>query len=183
MEHQWQEVVSFWVPGLPAPGGSKRAFVLRRKDGSIVFRPNGAPAVNVTDDAGQRNKDWKATVKVFAHQTFWANPLNEPLWVDFVFIMPRPKGHFRTGKNAHLLRDTAPRFPTTKPDKGKLERSTTDALTGIIWVDDALIVAGCTSKVYGEQPGAQITVKRLIVAPSPEQVREIAQPLFAEAVR
>ena len=72
--------------------------------------------------------------------------------------MPRPKGHYRTGKNALILRKNAPEHPTTKPDATKLLRSTEDALTGILWKDDAQIWCQNVTKTYGECPGAQIQV-------------------------
>lgn len=54
------------------------------------------------------------------------------------FHLPRPKGHYRTGANAHLLRDSAPEQPSVKPDLDKLVRSTMDGLSEAgVWHDDA----------------------------------------------
>ena len=47
--------VSFLVPGIPQPGGSKRAFAFRRANGKL--------GVRVTDDA-KGNKPWRAVVAV-----------------------------------------------------------------------------------------------------------------------
>jgi len=44
--------ISFFVPGLPAPGGSKRFVGFGKKTGRAIL----------IDAAGQRNKDWKANV-------------------------------------------------------------------------------------------------------------------------
>jgi Holliday junction resolvase RusA-like endonuclease len=52
-------------------------------------------------------------------------------------------------------------YPTNPPDATKLLRSTEDALTGIVWKDDKLIVDQLVSKNYqrpGIYPGAKITV-------------------------
>jgi hypothetical protein len=95
-------------------------------------------------------------------------PLDCPLVVDMVFTFARPKSHYRTGRNAHLLRDAAPPHPTGPPDLSKLARSTEDALTDAgVWRDDALVVAyGQLAKVYPgthpdalDSPGAVIRIR------------------------
>ena len=67
-------------------------------------------------------------------------PLDGPLVASMVFTFARPKGHYRTGRNAHLLRDSAPARPHGMPDLSKILRSTEDALKGIVWHDDARVV-------------------------------------------
>jgi Holliday junction resolvase RusA-like endonuclease len=143
--------VSFFVPGIPAPGGSKRAFVIK-KGGVYTGR------TVIFDDAGQRNKDWRQACVVVADQNRPAEPFRGPLRVDFDFTMPRIKAHFRA---SGALKEAAPKWHTTKPDRTKLTRSTEDALKGIIWADDAQIVTGSTTKAYGERPGCTITVSVL----------------------
>ncbi len=149
--------IEFFIPGIPAPGGSKRAFVLKRKDGSIVRRPNGSPMVNITDDAGQRNKDWRANVALCARQAMQGQPpTDKPLIVSITFYRTRPKGHHRSNG---ALRDTAPAFPTSKPDVLKLMRSTEDAMTGIVWVDDAQVVSEHLHKRFSSTPGAKVQIR------------------------
>ncbi len=148
--------LEFFIPGIPAPGGSKRAFVLKRRDGSIVRRANGSPMVNIVDDAGQRNKDWRASVAHFAQIAMnGQQPTDAPLEVSITFFRARPKGHF--GKRG--LKDSAPPFPTPKPDATKLMRSTEDAMTGIVWNDDSQIVNQHVYKRFSDRPGAQVCVK------------------------
>lgn len=139
--------VSLFVPGVPAPGGSK-----------TVFRtPSGK--VNVTDAGGERNKNWRAVVATVAYAHFRGLPMDGPLEVSVVFVMPRPKSHFRRNGT---LRPNAPRLHTNKPDATKLWRSTEDALTGILWRDDSTICRQAVEKVYGDVPGARLTVRRLV---------------------
>lgn len=145
----------FWVPGRPAPGGSKRVFPIRK--GGI---PPGK--FIVTDAAGQANKDWRASVAHEARIAFTDNPLDGPLEIELEFWLARPKGHFR--KNAELyagegLKPTAPKYPTTRPDVGKLARSTQDALTLILWRDDSQIVRETHSKGYSAKSGCWIIVR------------------------
>lgn len=139
---------SFFVAGLPAPGGSKKGFVNPRT-GRVV----------IVEDA-KRNADWRALVSLAASEHF-ERPMDGPLALELHFVLSRPKGHFGTGKNAHSLRASAPLIPITKPDVTKLVRSTEDALKMIAWTDDNQVVWQVASKLYGARPGCQITVRSM----------------------
>lgn len=145
------EIIAF---GLPAPQGSKR-YVGR---GIMV-------------ESSQALKPWREAVKWAALDSAPPNVsekviLDGPLSVRMVFTFNRPRSHYRTGRNAELLRDNAPLFPHGKPDLSKLIRSTEDALVdaGVIR-DDCLIVECQASKVYvGEDdalnmPGVRIGIE------------------------
>lgn len=151
-------MISLFVAGIPAPGGSKRGFAIK-KGGVYTGR------VAIMDAAGQRNKDWRAGVVACARDAAPTELLRGPLRVDFAFIMPRPQAHYTKPTKKRpgtALRDDAPHYHTKKPDRTKLMRSTEDALTGVIWADDTLIVAGETTKIYGEKPGCHITITPLL---------------------
>jgi Holliday junction resolvase RusA-like endonuclease len=129
-------IAEFWVPGIPAPGGSKRAFVVAGK-------------ARITDDA-KGNRDWKTKVAQVAHEAHEGPLLMGPLRVRFEFYVLRPKGHW----GARGLRPSAPLHPTTKPDVLKLARSTEDALTGVLWGDDSQTVTLELEKRYSPSQGA-----------------------------
>lgn len=171
--------IQFFVNGLPSPGGSKKHFVLRRKDGSLVTRPDGSPIVNVTDMGGQKTKNWRANVAFFAREAYDGAPLLGPLLVRLEFIMPRPGSHFGSGKNAAQLKPSAPKYHTVMPDASKLTRSTEDALTGILWRDDAQVFPWPT-KVYGDRPGCLITVWKLSNENESQGAADVDAPLFEE---
>lgn len=143
--------VTFFVPGVPQPGGSKKAFVVRSK-------ATGQMRAVVTEDA-KKNAPWRAVVALAAREAIF-EPFVGPVVVSFEFRMPRPQGHYRTGRHAGELRDSAPVMHTNKPDRTKLMRSTEDALTGIAWRDDTQVVDGATSKRYTNdgRPGCLITI-------------------------
>jgi Holliday junction resolvase RusA-like endonuclease len=84
-------------------------------------------------------------------------PLAGPLEISLVFSMPRPK-HIPKDRLGH---------PSAKPDLDNLEKAVMDALNGIFWVDDALVVAKGARKVYaGEQgPGIWIAIKPASIFP------------------
>lgn len=94
-------------------------------------------------ESSKKVKPWREAVKYAAlDQNHRWPPLDGPLLVEFAFTFARPKSHYRTGRNAHLLRDSAPPYPAVVPDLSKLIRSTEDALTDAgVWTDDARIVA------------------------------------------
>lgn len=97
-------------------------------------------------------------------------PLDGSLIASMVFTFGRRKGHYRTGRNAHLLRDSAPSRPAVYPDLSKILRSTEDALTGVVWADDQRVVeyvrlakyyAGTDAPDVLDRPGCVIRVWRL----------------------
>ena len=151
--------IEFFVPGVPKTAGSKKAFPIWRGKGPSKQFVRSV----IVDDAGQAGKDWRASVQYEAVRRFKevlgreAAPFQGPLAVEFVFNVTRPKGH--TGRKG--LHSWAPAFPTTKPDVLKLARAVEDALTGIVWKDDAQIVAEVLRKRYSDNPGCLIHVREV----------------------
>ena len=73
-----------------------------------------------------------------------------PLEVSLVFAFQRPKGHFGTGRNSGVLRESKVMAKhTMRPDVDKLCRSVLDGLTmgGLIW-DDSQVVRLCATKTW-----------------------------------
>jgi Holliday junction resolvase RusA-like endonuclease len=145
------EAVTFFVPGVPQPGGSKKGFVVKTKSGGL--------RANVVEDA-KRNAPWRAVVSLAGSEAFLV-PLTGPLSVSFSFAMPRPGSHYGTGRNADKLKPSSPAGHTSKPDITKLIRSTEDALKGIAWVDDSQIVSQSAGKMYtnDRRPGCWIMIQ------------------------
>lgn len=169
---------TFTIVGVPAPGGSKKAFAMRTKAGGVAMH-NGRPIIRVVDAAGHRNTQWKAAVARSAKVLWQGPPLNSVLFVVVEIRVPRPRGHYRTGRYANELRDDAPAYPAVKPDATKLWRAIEDALTGIVWVDDALIVDQDVRKRYADAsngPGCTISVDTMEEMDSAAQVA-LAQEL------
>lgn len=144
--------LEFTVEGLPKPAGSKRGIPGQRRDGSLY--------ANVVDDC-KGTKGWQAVISFFARQAYRGEPLTGALSVSFTFFMPRPKGHFGTGKNAAVLKPSAPAFHVVKPDALKLARAAEDAMTGIVYRDDAQIVLEHISKAYGSPARVEIKIQTL----------------------
>lgn len=113
-------------------------------------------------DPGTAN-DWKGCVKRAAHDAGATNALlSGPLECSLRITFPRPKSHFRTGKNAHLLRDDAPYYHTAKPDRDNSDKAIMDALTdACVWQDDCQVCTGRITKIYGAAPGALILIRQI----------------------
>lgn len=173
----WERFCYFGVVGIPRPGGSKSPFPYAQ---AVNYLPR--PADVATPEAllawlNRKGKDrpvrfgvhvsdastygpaWrKAIRKAAACQGL---PAPEPGWAYVVrlrFYMPRPKNHFRA--NGQVKDWAAGLEHTSAPDALKLGRAVEDALTGIVWHDDAASVAIHCSKRYGTRPGVRIWVKR-----------------------
>lgn len=142
-------MITFFVPGIPRPGGSKRAFVIP-----------GTNRACITEDC-KKSRDWRAAVGWAASERI-KEPLAGPLEVRFSFLIPRPKGHYGSGKNAGQVKASAPAHPAVKPDITKLIRSTEDAMKGIAWLDDNQVVFQLARKLYTSgQPGATIQITKM----------------------
>lgn len=140
------------VIGMPQTAGSKRAYTYKRKDGTFGAR---------VDEDCKRSKTWRSQI-VDAVRTQYTGPLlRGPLRVSMTFYRPRPKGHFGSGRNADKLKPNAPEHPTTKPDLTKYLRCAEDALKGVLWSDDSIVVRQENAKEYGEPARAVITVEEI----------------------
>lgn len=84
-------------------------------------------------------------------------PHDGPLEVCMVFYRPvqtsiSNKERARRLSGAHR--------PTVKPDLSNYIKAAEDALNGILWVDDNLIVTEMAGKFYAEQPHLIVEVRR-----------------------
>lgn len=156
-------VIEFHVRGTPAPGGSKTAVAVRRGNGSIVMKGN-RPVLRYIDD-GKGNKKWREDVEHYARRAYTGAPLVGPLRLVVEFRMPRPAKHFVGGRKDGELRAAFVGIEhAQKPDTTKLLRSTEDALSGIVWVDDAQVVEQYATKRWanhGELVGARIRITKV----------------------
>ena len=134
--------LSFTVYGLAQPAGSKVA--MKTKTGKLLVR-----------DAAKGSRPWKTQVAQAAGEAMnGSGLLDGALELSVIFTVPRPKGHY----GVRGLRPSAPEHPTVRPDVTKLLRAIEDACTGIVWRDDAQIVAQHAYKEYGEPARADVRV-------------------------
>jgi Holliday junction resolvase RusA-like endonuclease len=144
------EIVAFTVCDLPRPQGSKRHV------GHGVMVESG----------GQPLRNWREAVKQAALDNLpkGHTAYDGAVALTVTFYLPRPRSHYRTGANAHLLREAAPTFPARKPDIDKLLRSLLDSLTAAgVWTDDARVICVGAYKAFSDDagvvPGARVDVE------------------------
>lgn len=140
--------IRFTVLGQAQPAGSKRALPLNGKLGGRA----------IIVDANRKSAPWKSHVAAVARQHYAEALLRGPLSVTFLFFTPRPAGHI--GRKGNVL-PSAPMYPTVRPDVLKLARGCEDALTGVLWHDDAQIVQEHLEKRYGEPARVEVLVEPL----------------------
>lgn len=140
--------IRFVFHGQSQPAGSKSAAPYRRKDGSIGV---------AVRDGNPKSGEWKRTVAQVAAESYDGPLLDGPLSVTMLFYRVRPKGH--VGKRGVL--PSAPEYPTTRPDVLKTARAVEDALTGVVWRDDAQIVHEVLGKAWGETARVEVEIVKL----------------------
>jgi Holliday junction resolvase RusA-like endonuclease len=144
-------VITFTVHGLPAPQGSKRAIV----------NPHTKKVALLESSA--RVAPWRSDIRDAAIDALTEaydglpSPLPGPVAVELAFRFPRPQAHYGTGRNRRVLSPRAPIWPAGKPDLDKLARAVLDALTGLVWVDDAQVVDLGLRKRYADDEAVGLT--------------------------
>lgn len=137
------------VYGTPVPQGSK---ILRKAGGGRVF---------MADDNGSKLRSWRRRVT-----TAWAtsgHPMTPgPVRLEVLFLVPRPRKHYGTGRNAAEVKPSAPRWVSVRPDIDKYVRAVCDALTDAgAWEDDSRVASEAADKIYCDDPadaGAVVTI-------------------------
>ncbi len=149
--------IQFTVYGEARPQGSKISQVIYRRDGTPVTK-NGRVVTVVRDDC-PKTRHWRETIAAAARAAYSGPLLTGALKISLGFFRPRPRGHF--GKRG--LRASAAKFPTTRPDTVKLTLAVEDALSGVLWRDDAQIVEHHIVKSWGEPARVDVLVEVLEV--------------------
>lgn len=132
-------MIQFFVPGRPQAQGSK----VKGRWGNIT-------------EANKELGPWRERVALAAHtSTGGYERIDEgPVAVGLDFVLYRPVSASKT----KLLP------ATKKPDIDKMERAILDALTHVIWADDAQVTHVFKRKrvaEFGEVPGVHVWVDRL----------------------
>lgn len=147
------EEIIFFVDGDPVPQGSKTAVPINK----------GRTQWRVKDNAEKRLKPWRNDVAVACRRYMQGANIkmfakDVPIYMETEFYFSRPKYHFHSDGT---LREDAPKYKTSMPDRCKIQRGVEDALTGVLWHDDGAVVDGNCQKLYGPNPGVLIKVRAL----------------------
>jgi Holliday junction resolvase RusA-like endonuclease len=137
----------FTVVGDPIPQGSMKS-MHHRASGQIVSMPDNP-----------KTRPWKNTVTAAAIEArqFTAT---EPVVVQLSFAIRRPNGHYGSGRNAGVLRSSAPTYPGKKPDLDKLVRAVLDSLVEAkVILDDALVTGIRATKWFADTVETGVSVR------------------------
>jgi len=134
--------ISFFVPGNPKGLKRHRSYTTRA-------------GIHVNVDP---NKDDKMDFLAKAMLYRPAEPIDGPLCLWLICVFPRPKAHFGTGRNAGVLKESAPFWYVSTPDCDNVAKFVGDALNGIFWSDDRRLVEVAVDEVYGSVPGIALVL-------------------------
>jgi Holliday junction resolvase RusA-like endonuclease len=126
--------VLFVVRGKPVPQGSLRALPGKGRAVGRIVMPQSPELIA-----------WRSIV-AFSARRAWRRPpvRDEPVAIALDFYLHRPASTKRA-------------YPHAKPDADKLARGVLDALSAVIYHDDAQVVDLLVRKRYGE-PGVTVGV-------------------------
>lgn len=132
-----------FVPGNPKPQGSKSFKGINKGTGRAILA-----------ESSKGVGPWRERIRDYALSRFGTSPIpgDRPVHVRVEFVMPRPKA---------LPKSRTPPAVKRIGDLDKLVRATFDALSKVLYADDAQITSLTASKRIaepGENPGALIVV-------------------------
>jgi Holliday junction resolvase RusA-like endonuclease len=110
----------------------------------------------VSQTNAARQKPWASLISFTASQKV-LSLFEGAVAVRVCFVLRRPKKHYTTKG----LRADAPTYHTSATDLDKLVRLVLDALTGIVYRDDAQVAQIVATKQYGDAPGASVEVEEI----------------------
>lgn len=143
------------VVGIPKGEPKTKSTVFTPQPGkpmSRIYTPNTAAV-------------WRAQVSEAAVKARPSEPFIGPVRVDWTARFPRPGDHYRTGKHAGELRESAPWLHRGLPDRDNVDKTILDALQEAGYFrNDSQAAIGLLVKRWcrpGELAGCTITVAPL----------------------
>lgn len=130
------DAVSFFVAGVPIPQGAASAFIHGNRAIVTTTKKKGLTA-------------WRGDIRTEA-QRHITELFEGPIAVELDFIMPRPKSMAKRNRRP---------WNTKAPDIDKLLRASLDAMTGVVFRDDASVSQVFVRKITaaeGEQSGVRV---------------------------
>ena len=106
----------------------------------------------------EKTRIYEDKIAFFGHQAMAGKPpLESPLHVDLLIILPIPSSWSRRKKSEALA---CRLLPAGRKDLDNFVK-TLDGLNGIVWKDDGQICSLTARKIYGEIPGLHIVVEEV----------------------
>ena len=138
-------LLDVWIPGRPRPQGALKTFAVagkaygRHTDSTLSHR---AHVISTLAENWQRD------------------PLAGAVVVDVVFTFARPKSHYGTGRNADVVKESAPDKHIQAPDSDKLSRLALDGLemAGVVR-NDSQVCRLTIDKLWGRDDSTHLVMR------------------------
>lgn len=122
--------------------GSKRGF-LNKYTKRVV----------IVDDNAKELESWRGAWIAAMRKQRPATPIDSAVAIKILVYVRRPQAHYGSGKNAGVLKPTAPAVPPSGKDIDKVCRAILDALKMALWVtNDARVSDLEIKRRYDEAP-------------------------------
>jgi Holliday junction resolvase RusA-like endonuclease len=132
--------ISITVAIEAVPKGSVRAFIAPKQNRAIIVQ-----------DKHYQLRLYESILRDHLSQAMQEQSLFEgPVRVRIVFNRSRPKSKRKKAM-----------YAATRPDIDKLARAVLDAMTGIVFVDDAQVAGLIAEKRYADRASVEITVEEI----------------------
>jgi len=134
----------FRVDGEAVPQGSFVAFI-GKYDGKARLKSSNEKALNAW-------RKYVAEVATYRRPHWLADLWDGPIGVSYLFVRERNDGDYLA--DGVTLKAGARRLPDTAPDCDKLERAVNDALTDVVFTNDARITDWAGRKRFAPPGGS-----------------------------
>lgn len=151
-------MIQFTVPCIPVAQPRPRATLAHGGKGARMHEVTHIKNPTTGERKPHPIAAFKASMRHESALAYSGAPLAGALLVRFVFVMPRPSS-MRWSK-----RPMPRAWHTKKPDAENIAKAALDALTGLLWIDDAQVVQLAITKVIAsgnEQPSVSVEVEEL----------------------
>lgn len=161
------------LTGLDQPGSAPLALVHAPLVITVIGKPITQGSKTRTkwgmyDDNAKTLHPWRDSVTSAALDARADRPkILGPVEVSIWFYFDRPQSHYGTGRNAGILKDSAPPYPITQAqgDGDKLVRAVFDSLTAAgVWADDKLVVRHHAEKLWTGGAGMDLQGCRIHIS-------------------
>lgn len=134
-------MIEFTVPGQPVAKGRPK---FSRQDGFVrAYTP-------------EKTANYETLVKLAAGEAMAGTaPMQGALSLMLRLYVAIPKS---TTKRDRAAIEAGRFLPTKKPDLDNMLKAITDAMNGIVYLDDAQIVTVTVTKLYADTPRAEVSV-------------------------
>lgn len=138
-------LLDVWIPGRPRPQGSMKTFMA----GGHAHARHSDPTLS-----------HRAHVISTLAENWGREPLTGAVAVDVVFTFARPKSHYGTGRNADVVKESAPDKHIQAPDSDKLARLVLDGLemAGVVR-NDAQVAPLTVDKLWGRDDSTHVLLR------------------------